>query len=136
MVSRLVGAYMAENLIQAKLIRGYLETEGIAALVEDEYLYCWFGGSAIPLRAGGIRVLVSESLWKEAREMVLDRLSADFSGVPEVAQITFIPYTWLWRNSRLLVRLFAVYYLGLFCLLPFGDKVLAFLLKHIQKLIH
>lgn len=134
MLGRLVGAYMAENLFQAKLIRGYLETEGIAALVEDEYLYCWFGGSAIPLRAGGIRVLVSRVRWKEARELVLDRLSADFSGVPEVAQIASIPYTWLGRNRRLLVRLFTAYYFG-FAFFVTGYKAIELLLKHTQALV-
>jgi hypothetical protein len=118
-VPGLAGAYMAENLFQAKLIRGYLETEGIAALVEDEYLYSWFGGSAIPLRAGGIRVLVSRLRWKEAREIVLDRLSADFSQVPEVAEIEGISYSWLGRNWRLLVRLLTLYHLGLLSLFIF-----------------
>ena len=134
MPGRLVGAYMAENLFQAKLIRGYLETEGIAALVEDEYLYCWLGGKAIPLRADGIRVLVSGSRWKEARELVLDRLSADFSGVPEVAEIEFIPYTWLEKNWRLLIRLFTAYYLG-FAFFVTGYKAIELLLKHTQALV-
>ncbi len=132
MLGRLVGAYVAENLFQAKLIRGYLETEGIAALVEDEHLE-WLLGMAMPMRAGGIRVLVSRVRWKEARELVLDRLSADFSGVPEIAQIASIPYTWLRRNWRLLIRLFTAYYLG-FPFFVTGYKAIELLLKHIHTL--
>lgn len=60
--------YHAEHLIDAHLVKGLLEGEGIPAFVPGEYLVGGMG--ELPV-LGLVAVAVPESAWARARELIL-----------------------------------------------------------------
>ncbi len=74
------GAYEPDNLIDAHLIKGLLENEGIQVYLRGEHL---LGGMGELPAIGLLGIMVDEADWDRARAIVMDWDAASFDGHAE-----------------------------------------------------